>query len=502
MPVDESGPASCFAPAVSLSPLQTVRRGADAVASSAAGGGGLLSGRYKTWLVVVLLIVSTLNFADRAVLSVLAQAIKEDLRLTDAALGMLQGLGFAILYSILGLPLGWLAERASRKRLIAICVAVWSIMSAACGFASNFTSMLLCRVGVGVGEAGFQPMSASLLSDHFRADRRASTLAIIALGAPFGLLIGQSIGGWVAAQWGWRAAFVAVGAPGLLVALVVVFGLKEPPRGLVDGRVSIGDPPSLKAALAELWSKPSFRHLLIAFTVSGFTYNAVSQFVLPFYLRSFGLPLGLVGVVFGTIGFTSNGLGMLVGGIGFDWLGRRDSRWLAWGPAAMVIVGMPLYAGAFASTHAGTSFALIWLSNFVLASYIAPTGAAVQNLASPRTRAIAAALMGLAVGVVGAGLGPTVLGMASDHFAAKAFQQGAFIASCPGGRAAAAALNTACRAASSQGLRTALVWVQVFYVWAAIHYLLAARTFRQDLYFAAPQSASDGPTAAHLQHEG
>lgn len=432
----------------------------------------------------VLLVVSTLNFADRAVLSVLAQAIKEDLKLTDADLGMLQGLGFAILYSVLGLPLGWLAERASRKRLIAVCVVVWSFMSAACGFAASFAAMLLCRVGVGVGEAGFQPATSSLLADHFGPNRRATVLAILALGAPFGFLMGQSVGGWIAAQWNWRVAFIAVGAPGVLAGLLVWLTLREPPRGLVDGRPA-GPPLALRKVLAELWSKPSFRHLLIASTVSGFTYNAVTQFVLPFYLRSFGLPLAVVGLVFGTIGFTSNGSGMLLGGFGFDWLSRRDARWLAWGPAAMLLLGMPLYAAAFASTRAWMSFTLIWFSNFVLASYVAPTGAAVQNLAGPRMRALAAALFALATGVIGAGLGPTVLGFVSDHFAAQAFHHGTFVLNCPGGRAVAGAskaLDGACRAASSDGLRRALILVQVVYVWAAIHYLLAARTFRQDLY--------------------
>jgi predicted MFS family arabinose efflux permease len=461
----------------------------------------LLSGGYKAWLVFALLLVSTLNFADRAVLSVLAQAIKEDLKLTDADLGMLQGLGFAILYSILGLPLGWLAERVSRKGLIAVCVAVWSVTSAACGFASSFLAMLLCRVGVGVGEAGFQPATSSLLADHFGPKRRASMLAVLALGAPFGLLVGQSVGGWVAAEWNWRAAFVAVGAPGLAAALVVWLGLKEPPRGLVEGHVGMDRPPSLRSVLVELWSKPSFRHLLVGFTVSGFTYNAVSQFVLPFYLRSFGLPLAVVGVVFGTIGFTSNGSGMLIGGFGFDWLARRDARWLLWGPAAMLVVGMPLYAGAFASTRAANSFTWIWLSNFVLASYVAPTGAAVQNLAGPRMRALAASLFALAAGVVGAGLGPTVLGLLSDGFAAHAFHQGSFVTSCPGGRGGSPAFDAACRAASRQGLRDALVTVQVVYLWAAIHYLLAARTFRRDLFGSAGGDGSDGAPAAHLQHE-
>jgi len=468
-------------------PLMSVELSGAAPADGGTGrktadGHPLLSGRYRTWLLVVLLAVSALNFADRAVLSVLAQPIKEELKLTDADLGMLQGLGFAILYSVLGLPIGWLAERVSRKRLIAICVAVWSVMSAGSGLASSFVTMLLCRVGVGVGEAGFLPLSTSLLSDHFAADRRASKLAIISLGAPFGLLMGQSLGGWVAATWGWRAAFVAVGAPGLAAALIVWLTLREPQRGLVDGHVTTGNPPSMKASLKALWAKPSFRHLLAGFTVSGFAYNAVSQFVLPFYLRSFGLPLAVVGALFGVIGFTSNGLGMLVGGFGFDWLSRRDMRWLLWGPAAMLIVGAPLYAGAFASTAPGLSFALIWFSNFVLASYIAPSGAAAQNLAPPGMRALTAAVMAVAVGVIGAGLGPTVLGFASDFFAAHAFHHGSFGANCPGGRGASSALDAACRAASSGGLRSALVWVQIVYVWAAVHYVLAARTIREDLY--------------------
>ena len=461
---------------------------------SAAGGGAdpLLSRRYKIWLVVVLLIVSTLNFADRAVLSVLAQAIKEDLKFTDADLGMLQGLGFAILYSILGLPLGWLAERVSRKQLIAVCVAVWSLMSAACGFASSFAAMLLCRVGVGVGEAGFLPPSTSLLADHFGMNRRSGIFAIMALGAPFGFLIGQSVGGWVAAEWSWRAAFVVLGVPGLVVALIVSWGLREPPRGLVDGRVASGPPPAFKLVMVDLFSKPSFRHLLIASAVSGFTYNAVTQFVLPFYLRSFGLPLAVVGLVFGTIGFTSNGLGMILGGFGFNWLSRRDARWLLWGPAVLFLAAMPLYAGAFASTQSRISFALIWLSNFLLASNVAATQAAVQNLASPGMRSLAAALLAITIGVIGAGFGPTVLGMLSDHLAAHAFHHADFLTLCPGGRGpsgASMSQDVACRSASSQGLREALVWVQIIYVWAAFHFFWAARTFRRDLY----DPASAGP---------
>jgi MFS family permease len=425
----------------------------------------LLSRRYRIWLVGVLLLVNALNFADRAVLSVLAQSIKEDLQLTDAQLGILHGLGFAILYSVLGLPLGWLAERVSRKGLIAACVALWSLMTAACGYAAGFGSLLLGRIGVGVGEAGFQPSAYSLLADHFKANRRASIIAIVMLGSPLGFLIGQSVGGWVASQWSWRVAFIAMGLPGLLVSLLVWLTLREPPRGLAEGSTSTARPPALRTVFATLWSKPTFRHVLIAGTISGFTLNAVAQFVLPFYLRGFGLPLA--------------------GGFGVDRLTRRDPRWAMWLPALSVLLAGPFYFAAFASRQTAVSLTMIWLANFTLITYMAPTLAAPQNLVGPRMRAVSAAVFAMVVGLIGAGFGPWVLGLASDFFAGQAYGAGDFISACPGGRApdgAAAGLDEACRTASFTGLRHALMSMLVFFAWASVHFLLAARTVRQDLY--------------------
>ena len=464
--------------------------------SSAVAVHPLLARRYKIWLILVRPAVSTLNFSDRALLAVLSQPIKEDLRLTDADLGMLQGLGFAILYSMLGLPLGWLAERISRKGLIAICVAAWSLMSVACGFAINFATLLLGRIGVGIGEAGFQPSVSSLLADHFPAHRRASAFAIVTLGSPVGFLLGQSLGGWFAAQWGWRTAFFALGAPGLLAALLVWSTLREPPRGLAEGHVTSEKPPSLRVAFAQLWSKRTFRHLLIAFTVSGFAFTATAQFVLPFYLRSFTLPLALAGVVFGIVSFTSNSAGMLLGAFGFDRLSRRDARWAVWGPAAALVLAAPAYVGAFASSNPWRSMGLIWLANLVLISFFAQSVATAQNLVGPHMRALSSALLFMIAGVLGAGLGPTVLGIASDYFGSKAFGAADFIATCPGGRAASPSsgtLDLACRWASAQGLRYALISVQIFYLWASIHYLLASRTLRLDLYApTAPRAACLG----------
>lgn len=468
---------------------------AGAAATSAVYDHALLSRRYKTWLVFVLFVVSTFNFADRAILSVLAQPIKEDLGLTDTHLGMLQGVGFAILYSILGVPLGWLAERVSRKGLIAACFAAWSFMTAACGMATSFIALLLARVGVGIGEAGFQPANASLLADHFKANRRASVLAIVMLGSPFGFLLGQSVGGWVAAEWGWRTAFFALGVPGLIAAAIVWLTLREPPRGLAEGSLSKEKPPALLEVIRHLWSMRTFRHLLIGSTIAGFALNAVAQFVLPFYLRGFELPLALAGALFGVVAFTSNGIGMLLGGFGFDRLSRRDPRWSLWGPALMLVLAAPLYCGAFATRNPWTSMTLIWFANLVLISYFAPTTATMQNIVGPRMRATTVALTAVVGGLFGAGLGPTMLGIASDWFATRVFEFSDFIASCPGGRAppgAAEALDGACRAASTEGLRYALIAVQIFFVWAAVHYLLAARTLRQHLFMPDTPAAGRG----------
>lgn len=445
----------------------------------------LLRPRYKAWLVFVLLLVTIFNFADRAILAVLSQPIKEELRLTDTDLGILQGFGFAIFYSLLGIPLGMMAERVSRTRLIAVCVGLWSLMTAACGLATSFTTLLLGRVGVGIGEAGVQPSTSSLLADHYRPHRRGSILAIVTLGSPFGFLLGQSLGGWVASQWGWRAAFYALGVPGMVVAMLAWLTLREPPRGLADGRTTALPAPSLGKVVRYLAAKPTYLHLLAGSTLSSLSLTAIANFVLPFYLRGFGMPLAVVGALFGLVSFTSNGLGMLVGGFGVDWLARKDSRWALWAPALALLLCIPAYAGAFLSERLATSLACVWLGNFVLITYFAPTAATMQNLVGPRMRATSTAISALVGGLIGAGLGPTLLGIASDFFAKRAYAGADFFGACPGGRAPQAlgsAADTACLAASTAGLRLALISMLVMFVWAAIHYLLASRHLPADLY--------------------
>jgi predicted MFS family arabinose efflux permease len=459
----------------------------DAAAMEVAAEHPLLKPSYSRWFMSVMLMVMIVSFADRAIISVLAQPIKEDLGLTDTDLGVIQGLGFAILYAVLGIPLGMLAERASRKLIIGASIAVWSVMTALCGAAASFFTLLLCRIGVGIGEAGVMPPAVSLISDHFRPSRRGSMLAVLNLGAPIGFLIGQVLGGWIASQWGWRMAFYVMGAPGLVFALLVVLTLREPPRGMIEGAIAEtkSRPPSTMEVVRYLFAKPAFRHLLIGFTLANFTMNAIANFVLPFFMRGFGVSLANVSLLFGMVTFTSNGIGMLLGGFGFDWLRKRDLRWPVWGPAITLTLGIPIYFAAFYSRSYYASMALVWFGNMTVVTFMAPTLGSMQNMAGPRMRAMTSALSAMIVALFGAGVGPTVVGILSDHIAQRVYSAGDFLASCPGGRSLAgpgSAADTACLAASGDGLRYALIIMLVVFVWASFHYFRAGRTLRQDLY--------------------
>ena len=459
----------------------------DALALEMAAEHPLLTPTYSRWFMSVMLIVMIVSFADRAIVSVLAQPIKEDLNLTDTDLGMIQGLGFSILYACLGIPLGILAERASRKLLIAASIAIWSVVTALCGAATSFFTLLLCRIGVGIGEAGVMPPAVSLISDHFTPSRRGSMLGVLNLGAPIGFLIGQVLGGWIASQWGWRMAFYVMGAPGVLFALLVVLTVREPPRGLIEGTMTEAQskPPSAMDAARYLFAKPAFRNLLLGYTLANFTMNAIANFVLPFFMRGFGVSLANVSLLFGMVTFTSNGVGMLLGGFGFDWLRKRDLRWPVWGPGITLLLGIPIYFAGFYSRSYYASMALVWFGNMTVVTFMAPTLGSMQNMAGPRMRAMTSALSAMIVALFGAGIGPMVVGMLSDRIAQRVYSTGNFFTHCPGGRAPGAAgspADAACLAASGDGLRYALIIILAVLIWASFHYFRAGRTLRQDLY--------------------
>jgi predicted MFS family arabinose efflux permease len=460
----------------------------------------LLKPSYRRLFIATMFTVCLFNFADRAVFAVLAQSIKLDLKLTDFELGLLQGLSFALLYAVLGLPIGRLAERKSRIRIVAAATAVWSAMTVACGFAGNFFQMMLARIGVGVGEAGFMPPTSSLVSDHFPANRRASAMSLIMMGTPAGLFVGSWVAGAAAQAWDWRAAFWVLGAPGLAVAVLVVAFLREPSRGLVDNAPkNPSPPPDFGAFLKAVLRKRALSRVIIGGGLAGFGMTSIAQFLAVYLSRVFDMPVREAGAYYGTISGVALALGLLIGSFGTDWLSRKDSRWPAWGAAIGLATAPFLYMLAFSARDQLVASFLLVIAGASLLIFYGPTVGMIQNCLEPRMRASGAALFAMLYTVFGAGLGPVFVGFASDRFAAAAFDAGAFFEMCPGGVAAAGAapvLAAECAAASASGIQQALYLAVCIFFVAAGFYYWASRTLADDFHAPPAKEISPAPGLA------
>jgi MFS family permease len=443
----------------------------------------LLSRGYKARLLGLLLAVSALNFTDRILVPVLAQPLKQELQLSDFQLGLLTGLGFAVVYTSLGIPVAWLADRFNRVRIIAAAVVIWSTMTAATGFATTFVHLLIARAGVGVGEAGFLPPAASLLSDHFAPNRRGSAMSIVQLGSPASTILGAVLAAWIASHWGWRTAFIAVGLPGIAVGVLVLLLLREPPRGLVEGQVVPVEKPPLRRVLSVILAKRSFRHLMAGGALAMFGLSSVGGFMTVYFMRVHGLPLAQAGATFGVIQFVAAVAGLLAGGFGSDRIAAGDARWRAWGPAVCLAIAGPCYLIGFSSGSLMVSAGAILVAGVFFFFFYVPTLTITQNLVGPESRATAIAVYSLAASILGSGFGPALTGLASDLFAQSAFPLGNFAASCPGGIAPAGAqgaVASACAAAGAYGVRSALLIVACLYGWAAFHFWMVGRTLREE----------------------
>jgi predicted MFS family arabinose efflux permease len=452
--------------------------------AQAEGDRPLFSRAYLRWLLLLLFLITTSASMDRTILAALGQAIKADLKLSDLELGALGGLSFAIFYSLAGLPIARLADRASRVRILAVATALWSAMTALSGTASLYWQLFLCRMGVGVGEAAQLPCSYPLIADHFPKEKRGRAIALVTLGVPAGSLIGAVGGGLIAQHFHWRWAFVAAGAPGLLLAALVFLTLREPPRGHADGGAAPPARTPFLVALRTLLAKASYRHLVIGSTLTVFVTNGMFQFIVPFLVRNFHLPYGEAGRLFGVVSGLAAGAGTLAGGYFSDWAGKRDRRWYVWTCAVGLILACPCYLLALQQPSAAAATAAFGVGATLHFLYAGPSVAAIQTLAPPQMRSSAAAVTSLGTILIGSGCGPVVIGFFSDRLAARAFRLGDYLALCPGGtapRGAAESLAAACRQASATGVKEAMVIAAAACVWAALHFALAGRSLRRDL---------------------
>lgn len=380
------------------------------------------SGWYRIYVLGFLLVANTFNLFDRLVLSILQESIKKELALSDSELGALTGLGFAIFYAILGIPIARYADRSVRTRVITISLCVWSLMTALCGFAKNFAMLLAFRVGVAVGEAGCTPPAHSIISDYFPKERRVMAQSIYALGGPLGVIIGLAVGGWLNEMIGWRKTFVIVGLPGVLVALVGYFTLREPRRGLSDGLAGHGHAQIPIREVAQLlWRSAPFRNLACGCALIGLVGNAVVSWNPPFYSRVHSLGSADIGMWLGLLYALPLAAGTLLGGALGDRLGRRNARWYLWVPGLAVLIMLPVALAQYNAASVTVSLALSTGPALVLGMYVAPCFGVTQMLVPVSMRASASAVLLLILSLVGVGLGPFVTGVLSDVFHAQGY---------------------------------------------------------------------------------
>ncbi|MFN3988751.1 MAG: spinster family MFS transporter [Paracoccaceae bacterium] len=386
------------------------------MATAASSGAGTQSVRLTLW---ILLAVYVFNFIDRQIVNILAEPIARDLQLSDTQIGLMTGLAFALFYTVLGIPIARFADRPStnRPKLIATALAMWSAMTALCGLAQNFVQLLLARIGVGVGEAGCTPPAHSLISDMVPPEKRASALAFYSLGIPVGTLMGMIIGGTLADFVGWREAFLIVGLPGIALALVVWFVLKDPRTSDAASILRGPNQPvalPLGQAVSEVLRSRAFVLLLIAGSAASFLAYGKTTWTTIFFQRTHDLTPGQVGLWFGLLGGLGGMLGTFLGGYLADKFGAKNRRHVLSAPAIGMALAVPL---AIAAYHAPTwplALALLFLPTVMNSLYYGPCYSAAQGLVPLRARAIAAATLLFFQNLIGLGLGPLFFGMLSD----------------------------------------------------------------------------------------
>jgi MFS family permease len=496
-----------------------------------AGGQSYGAPAYRFYVLVVLTAVYTLNFVDRSLLGVVSQKVIYEFGLSDTQYGFLNGPPFALFYAFMGIPIAMAADRFNRRAIIALCIAVWSLMTALCGFAPSFLFLLFCRVGVAIGEAGGTPPSNSLIGDYFKPRSRAAALGIFATGVTIGTAFANAFGGPIGgltneavlsflarlglegmpAQlgWtgsiGWRFAFIGLGLPGLVIALLLFLTVKEPPRGYSD---PAGTPAQEKAGIwatfRQLLTKPTFWTMSLGASLVALVGYGLFGFQAPLAQRIAGIGPGEFALVFGVPLSLVAAVGTFLGGWLTERLSKRFQAAVAVIPGIGLLLAIPLYiTGFYMISRAGVTVdadghrhvvghwpALIsWgLGAMCHYAYLGAQYTIGQGVVSARSRASAIAIMLVLVALIGNGIGPQVVGLLSDTFmhaqiAAHGMDGVLSNAMCRARDLSGLpqAHQLVCRAAYGEGLRQSMVAVTLVFVPAAACYFLAALTLKKDM---------------------
>jgi MFS family permease len=399
-------------------------------------------------VLALLLLAYILNFLDRQILGILAPAIKADLHLSDTEFGAIGGLAFALLYSVLGVPLAFLADRTSRIAVIAGSLAVWSGFTALCGMAGGYWSLFLSRLGVGVGEAGGVAPSYALIADYFPPERRARALAIFSLGVPIGLGGGSFIGAYLAAWFGWRTAFLVMGIAGILLAPIVKYFVRDLPR-----HAPATDAAPLMAVFPLIACKPTFWLMAFAASMSSLCGYGLALWTPSVLIRSYGLSLTQTGNFFASLLIIGGCTGVFMGGWLADRLGAMDKSWYAKLPAIAWLITAPTFALGLMAPNLWLAWPLLLIPNALNILWLGPVVTAVQHLVPQRMRATASASFLFINNLIGIGIGPLLVGRISDGLKASY---------------------------GAESLRYAAVGCTAFYLLAALLMFFAAKRLRAD----------------------
>ncbi len=488
---------------------------AASASESPAGGQSFGTPGYRMYVLLSLTLVYTLNFIDRNLLGVVAQPIIAEFGLSDTEYGFLNGPPFALFYALMGIPIAMAADRLNRVAIIALCIAIWSLMTALCGFASSFVFLLIARVGVAIGEAGSTPPSNSLIGDYFKPKSRANALGIFAMGVTIGSALAAGFGGLIVglkdetvvsffamfgmpdiheqlgwgANFGWRFTFIALGVPGLLIALLIFLTVKEPPRGYSDppGAQRV-EKASIIETFKELGTKPTFWTMSLGAALVAFVGYGLFGFQAPMMQRLHGMAPGTFQLTYGVPLALISAVGTFIGGFLTERLTPRSSNAVAWIPAVGVLVAIPLYIWGF-YTEPGTMQLVLWGAGAMFHyTYLGAQYTIGQGVVSQRSRASAIAILLFIIALIGNGLGPQIVGILSDMFM-RIQIEGAGMgdkltnAICRAKDISALPLDQqeVCKMAYGEGLRQSMAAVVLFFIPAAAFYLLASLTLKKDL---------------------
>jgi predicted MFS family arabinose efflux permease len=386
------------------------------IASERTGGLNQTSGSAR-YALVMLTIIYTLNFLDRTVITILIDPIKRDYHLSDKAMGFISGFGFVIMYSILAAPVARWADRSNRRSILTWGLVIWSGMTALAGIARNALQLTLARFGVGIGEAAGTAPSASIISDLFPGDQRAMAMSVYQLGPVFGGFLGAFIGGWINQYYGWHRAFLVAGLPGLLVALIFRFTVKEPIRGTTERtKVDTRQQP-VGETLRFMLHQKSYMLLLLGFCLTTFTQFGFGTWTAPFLGRIRHLNSAQIGTYLGTVRGLAGLVGTLIGGYLTDWAGHRDPRWRLYVPAICSIIAAPAVLVFLFSPSPVLSLAGFALISAASPVHVGPIVSVSHSVVKVGMRAFSTSVLYLISELIGLGLGPYFIGAFNDHYA-------------------------------------------------------------------------------------